>query len=99
MNDEFYDKIKEYVDDESADHDKYFKLAEMAPTIKAKKILMDIGREEKLHHEFLKEILNDRPTCEISTESKSEDGATVSSNKSFNDSDSTKTATISANIK
>ena len=59
MND-FYSEIERYINDEANDHNKYFELAKKAPTEKARKILMDIGREEKKHHDFLKEILSER---------------------------------------
>ena len=58
--DDFYSIIARYVNDEANDHNKYFDLAKKAPTEKARKILMDIGREEKKHHDFLKEILSEQ---------------------------------------
>lgn len=58
--DDFYSTIASYVKDEAHDHDKYFDLAKKAPTEKARKILTDIGREEKKHHDFLKEILSEQ---------------------------------------
>lgn len=71
--DEFYSTIEGYVKDEAHDHEKYFDLAKKAPTNKARKILMDIGREEKRHHDFLEEILSDRDKMpEVITSSKSE---------------------------
>ena len=71
--DDFYSTIESYVKDEAHDHEKYFDLAKKAPTVKARKILMDIGREEKMHHDFLEEILSDRDTTsEVITSSKSE---------------------------
>lgn len=74
--DEFYSTIEGYVKDEAHDHEKYFDLAKKAPTNKARKILMDIGREEKRHHDFLEEILSDRDKMpEIITSSKSEQSA------------------------
>lgn len=71
--DDFYSTIEGYVKDEAHDHEKYFDLAKKAPTNKARKILMDIGREEKRHHDFLEEILSDRDKMpEVMTSSKSE---------------------------
>ena len=112
--DEFYNEIKSYIQDEAHDHDKYFKLAEKAPTIKARKILMDIGREEKLHHEFLKEILADRPCGNdgeeesenddeateqrTSNSSKSEDDSKLSTNRPIDNKTNNKTATLNADI-
>lgn len=58
--DDFYSTITSYVKDEAHDHEKYFDLAKKAPTEKARKILTDIGREEKKHHDFLKEILSEQ---------------------------------------
>lgn len=70
---DFYSTIESYVKDEAHDHEKYFDLAKKVPTDKARKILMDIGREEKRHHDFLEEILGDRDkTSEVTTSSKSE---------------------------
>lgn len=70
---DFYSTIESYVKDEAHDHEKYFDLAKKAPTDKARKILMDIGREEKRHHDFLEEILSDiDKTPEVTTSSKSE---------------------------
>ena len=56
---DFYNEINAAVHEEAADNNKYIKLAEIAPTEKAKKILMDISREEERHKEFLQEILAD----------------------------------------
>lgn len=76
---DFYSTIEGYVKDEAHDHEKYFDLAKKAPTEKARKILMDIGREEKRHHDFLEEILSDRDTTsDITTSSKSEPSAKLS---------------------
>ena len=57
---DFYNEINAAVNDEAADNNKYIKLAEIAPTEKAKKILMDIAREEARHREYLQEILADK---------------------------------------
>lgn len=72
---EFYEKIKAAIHDEAEDNEKYAKMAEMAPTEKAKKILTDISHEEQRHKEFLQEILSDLKSdehCEIDTESQDE---------------------------
>lgn len=85
MND-FYKKIKEYYEDESKDNNKYLELAAIAPTVKAKKILTDIAREEAIHHKFLKEILDDANMDE-------EDLSNKSDNKVSEDKESTKYTT------
>ena len=56
---EFYEAIKAAISDETGDNGKYAKLAEIAPTEKAKKILTDISHEEERHKEYLQEILSD----------------------------------------
>lgn len=57
--DKFYELLQEYVAEENKDGNKYVKLAEMAPTEKARKILLDISQEEKIHKKFLTELLQD----------------------------------------
>jgi rubrerythrin len=80
--DNFYSTIESYVKDEAHDHEKYFDLAKKAPTEKARKILVDIGREEKRHHDFLEEILSDRDTeSEVMASSKSEPSAKLSTDR------------------
>ena len=72
---EFYEKIKAAIHDEAEDNEKYAKMAEIAPTEKAKKILTDISQEEERHKEFLQEILADSKSaegCEGDTESQDE---------------------------
>ena len=98
MND-FYKEIEKYITDEASDHNKYFKLAEQAPTEKARKILMDIGREEKRHHDFLQEILEDGERSGAVDISKSEDSTELSSNRKVNPANDLKTAAISADLK
>lgn len=74
---EFYEKIKAAIHDETEDNEKYAKMAEIAPTEKAKKILTDISHEEKRHKEYLQEILADIKSaegCEADTESQDENG-------------------------
>ncbi len=61
MQNEFYERIKNHIDNEAEDKDKYAELAKIAPTEKARKILLDISKEEKRHREYLQEILNDCP--------------------------------------
>ena len=56
---EFYEAIKAAVEEENHDKDKYLKLAAMAPTDKARRILTDISAEETRHREFLQGILDD----------------------------------------
>lgn len=63
MNDAFYTAIERDITSEALDNNKYVELAKMAPTDKARKILLDIAAEEKLHHKYLNEILNDRPVA------------------------------------
>lgn len=80
--DDFYSTIANYVKDEAHDHEKYFDLAKKAPTEKARKILMDIGREEKRHHDYLEEILSDRDkTHKETTSSKSEPSTRLSTDR------------------
>lgn len=80
--DDFYSTIEGYVKDEAHDHEKYFDLAKKAPTEKARKILMDIGREEKRHHDFLEEILSDRDKMpEVMMSSKSEQDTKLSADR------------------
>lgn len=59
MQNDFYSLLKGYIDDESKDNNKYVKLAEKAPTEKARKILLDISKEEETHMKFLQEILSE----------------------------------------
>ena len=68
MQSEFCNHIREYITDEQEDNGKYAKLAEIAPTEKARKILSDISKEEEKHKEFLKEILNDCESTKSSEE-------------------------------
>ena len=56
---DFYEQIRASISEETGDHDKYVKLAEIAPSDKARRILLDISREEHRHKEFLQEILAD----------------------------------------
>ncbi len=56
---DFYEQIRASIAEETGDRDKYAKLAEIAPTDKTKKILLDMSREEWRHREFLQEILSD----------------------------------------
>lgn len=55
---DFYDEIMQSIAEENQDNGKYARLAKIAPTEKAKKILTDISHEEERHREFLREILN-----------------------------------------
>lgn len=64
---EFYKTIAQDINDEAKDNNKYIELARVAPTEKARKILLDIAAEEALHHKYLTEILNDAPTEMLST--------------------------------
>ena len=83
--DDFYSTIEGYVKDEAHDHEKYFDLAKKAPTDKARKILIDIGREEKRHHDFLEEILSDRDKMpEVTTSSKSEPSTRLPTDRKIN---------------
>lgn len=75
VKNDFYSLLKGYVEDEAKDKDKYVKLAEKAPTEKARKILLDISREENIHRKFLQEILNDCPkSCYQEDDLSSESG-------------------------
>lgn len=72
---EFYEAIKAAISDEAGDNGKYAKLAEIAPTEKAKRILTDMSHEEERHKEYLQEILADSKSakdCENGTESQDE---------------------------
>lgn len=60
----FYDEIRQHIAEENNDNQKYRQLAEVAPTEKAKKILMDISNEEKRHKEYLQEILGNLKSSE-----------------------------------
>ena len=68
---DFYELIEQDIKDETKDNEKYLKLAKMAPTEKARKILTDIASEEHVHMMFLKEILKDKVSSE-KNESKSD---------------------------
>ena len=72
MMDEFISAIKEAVEEESNDKEKYTKLAAIAPCDKARRILTDISAEEHRHHDYLTEILHDaerhKNTAEIEQE-------------------------------
>ena len=59
MMDEFISAIKEAVEEENNDKEKYTKLAAIAPCDKARRILTDISAEEQRHHDYLLEILHD----------------------------------------
>ena len=75
---EFYEAIKAAISDEAGDNGKYAKLAEIAPTEKAKRILTDMSHEEERHKEYLQEILSDHKSdehCEADTESQDESRA------------------------
>ena len=61
MSNAFYDAIEKDIMDEAHDNSKYLERAKMAPTEKARKILLDIATEELQHHKHLKEILKDKP--------------------------------------
>ena len=63
----FYDEIRQHIAEENNDNQKYRQLAEVAPTEKAKKILMDISNEEKRHKEYLQEILGNLKSSEPQT--------------------------------
>lgn len=58
----FVEKIKEYIEEEKADCNKYKELAETAPE-KYAPIIRDIAREEATHHKHLEEILADCGGC------------------------------------
>lgn len=60
----FYDEIRQHIAEENNDNQKYRQLAEVAPTEKAKKILMDISNEEKRHKEYLQDILGNLKSSE-----------------------------------
>ena len=67
----FYDEIMQSIAEENQDNGKYARLAEKAPTEKARKILTDISHEEERHKEFLQEILNEKksqPASDIPAE-------------------------------
>ena len=72
MMDEFITAIKAAVEEESSDKNKYTKLAAIAPSDKARRILTDISAEEQRHHDSLMEILHDaehhKNTAEIEQE-------------------------------
>lgn len=75
---EFYEAIKAAISDETGDNGKYAKLAEIAPTEKARRILTDMSHEEERHKEYLQEILADSKSaenCENGTESQDESSA------------------------
>lgn len=56
---DFYDQIMQSIAEESKDNGKYAQLAEIAPTEKAKRILLDMAKEEERHKEYLQEILSE----------------------------------------
>lgn len=80
-NEEFYRLIKQDIEEEANDNEKYLKLAKMAPTEKARKILTDIAAEEKIHHRFLEEILKDAGMASNSAEESEEQKKLSASNK------------------
>ena len=81
---DFYKQIKKHFEEEAHDNTAYLKLAEMAPTVKAKKILTDIAHEEAIHHKFLKEIMDDMP-CEEDSEEDDEDSDEHKSNSEISE--------------
>ncbi|MBQ2552997.1 MAG: hypothetical protein II563_09165 [Treponema sp.] len=65
----FSTKLKEYIEEERSDNDKYLELASLAPE-KYAPIIRDIAKEERSHARHLEEILAD---CEmLATEDDSE---------------------------
>ena len=66
---DFYEEIKKHVADEASDDNTYLKLAEIAPTEKARKILTDIAHDESMHHKYLKEILSDCDNTDLGSDS------------------------------
>ena len=61
MSVDFYSTIEKDIQDEAGDSTKYTNLANIAPTDKARRILLDIAEEERGHKKFLEEILADKP--------------------------------------
>lgn len=60
----FYDEIMQSIAEEAKDNSKYMRLADVAPTDKAKRILTDIAHEEAKHKEFLQDILGNLKSSE-----------------------------------
>ena len=58
-NEKFEMKLRESINEEQGDHEKYLQLSKEAPTEKARKILHDIANEEMIHKKFLIELLNE----------------------------------------
>lgn len=64
---DFYDQIMQSIAEENRDNGKYAQLAAIAPTEKAKRILLDMAHEEERHKEYLQEILGNLKSSEPQT--------------------------------
>ena len=76
----FAEKIKEYIEEEKTDCNKYKELAETAPE-KYAPIIRDIAREEETHRKHLEDILADCGGCSATDEEEAEEETEMETEK------------------